>query len=66
MFKKSILKSFSFFVFSITFVIIILCCFVDFKHAIQVIGFAVVFGLINTYMIVCVFKNEFFAEKEYV
>lgn len=41
-----------------------MCCFVDFKYAMQVIGFAVVFGLINTYTIICVFKNEFFAEKE--
>ena len=64
MFKKSILKNFSFFVFSTTFVIIILCCFTDFKYAMQVIAFAVVFGLINTYTIICVFKNEFFAEKE--
>lgn len=64
MFKKSILKNFSFFIFFATFIIIIMCCFVDFKYAMQVIGFAVVFGLINTYTIICVFKNEFFAEKE--
>lgn len=64
MFKKSILKNFSFFIFFTTFIIIIMCCFVDFKYAMQVIGFAVVFGLINTYTIICVFKNEFFAEKE--
>ena len=64
MFKKSILKNFSFFFFFITYLFIILCCFTDFKYAMQVIAFAVVFGLINTYTIICVFKNEFFAEKE--
>ena len=66
MFKKSILKNFSFFVFLATFVIIILCCFADFKYALQVIAFGIVFGLINTYTIICVFKNEFFAEKEQI
>lgn len=66
MFKKSILKNFSFFVFSATFVIIILCCFADFKYALQIIAFGIVFGLINTYTIICVFKNEFFAEKEQI
>lgn len=64
MFKRPALAKFSICVFVTTFLIIALCCFMHFSYFMQIIGFAVVFSLINTYMVIGIFKNKFLAENE--
>ena len=64
MLKNSTLKIFSFIVFITTFLIITLCCFIDFKYSTHIFGFAIVLSLLNTSMCVLICKNKFFAEKE--
>ncbi len=63
MLNKTTLKIFSSCVFATTFIVVALCCFIKFNHPLQIIGFSIVFSLINMYMIICVFKNQILGEE---
>ena len=64
MVKISTLKIFLFLIFIATFLIITLCCFLDFKYSLHIFGYAIVFSFLNTFICVLICKNEFFDEKK--
>ena len=64
MHKGTTLKISSYIVFITTFLIISVCCFLDFKYSTNIFVFALILSAINSFLFFYVYKNRIFVEKE--
>lgn len=64
MHKVSTLKISTYLIFMTTFLIVSLCCFLDFKYSTNIFIFALILSAINSFLFFYICKNKVFAEKE--
>lgn len=64
MLRISKAKTLKYSVFITTFFIIALCCYFEFEHAVHVLFFATLFGVVNSLLALLILKDKIFEKKE--